>query len=145
MCSQIKAAFSTYVLQWVNIRMAKTKLTPRSSGTQHRHVSVAAKRPDKINTFLDEVDAALTTFDDEVMLLSAEQQENAYTNLTTSYKKLLSAIWDKASTANIEAVVNSVDDKELLELRQMTQLLESPDQQAKIVPKSRNVPKWMTF
>ena len=120
--------------------MAKTKLMPRSSGTQHRNVSAAAKRPDKTNTFLDEVDTALTTFDDEVTLLSAEQQENAYTNLATSYKKSLSAIWDKASAADIQAVVNSVDDKQLLELQWMTHLLESLDQQAKVVSENRAVP-----
>ena len=121
--------------------MAKTKLTPRSSGTQHHQVLAAAKWPNKTNAFLDEVEAALMTFDDEVTSLSSEQQENAYTNLTTSYKKSLSTIWEKARAANIEAVLNSVDDKELMELRRMTQLLESPAQQAKIVPEARDVPK----
>ena len=104
--------------------MPKVKMTPRASGTQHRHVSAAAKRPDKTTAFLDQVDGALSIFNDEVMSMSAGLRRNAYTKLATTYQQALSTIWGKASDANVQAVIKVVDDDQLHELRRMTQLLE---------------------
>ena len=120
--------------------MAKTKLMPRSTSTQPRHMSAAAKRSDRTSTFLDEVDQALTILDDEVTSLSVKQQQHTYHNLATTYKQALTAIWDKASTPNIKAIMSSVDDKELHELRRMAQLLESHNPQSKVMKENRNVP-----
>ena len=80
--------------------MAKTKLTPQYSGTACRTMSAAAKRPEKTNTFLNEIDRALADFDDEVSLPSSGEREAAYNNLATSYKTALMTIWDKASVAS---------------------------------------------
>ena len=86
-----------------------------------------------MSAFLDEIDQALTTFDDKVTSLLAKQWQDAYSNLTTMYKKALTAIWDKASVASIKAVLGSVDDKELHKLRRMAQVLESHDPQSEVV------------
>ena len=120
--------------------MAKTKLTPRTTGTQPRHMLAAAKWLDRMTAFLDEVDQALTIFDDEVTSLSAELQQRTYTTLATTYKQALTTIWAKASNANVKTIVNAVDEKELHELRRMAQLLESHEPQAKIVKEKRDVP-----
>ena len=84
--------------------MAKTKLTPKSSGSYSHPVSAAAKQPDKMSAFLDEIEQALTDFDDEVSSLSAEQRGLVYNNLAMAYKNALTTIWDKACVASVKTV-----------------------------------------
>ena len=120
--------------------MAKTKLTPRSSGTACRTVSAAAKRPEKTNTFLDEIDKALADFDDEVSSPSTQERQTAYNNLAITYKNALMTIWDKASVASVKTVLSTVSDKELHELRRIARLLEPRELQPQVIPEQREVP-----
>ena len=97
--------------------MAKTKLTPRYSGTAGQTVTTAAKRPEKTTTFLDEIEKAMDEFDDEVSSPSHDERKATYNNLATSYKTALMTIWDKANVASVETVISTVADPELKELR----------------------------
>ena len=57
--------------------MAKMKKTPRSS-VPTRPVSSAAKNPSETAKFLDIIDAAMSTFDDEVTSILPDERDTAY-------------------------------------------------------------------
>ena len=83
--------------------MAKTKTTPRSSGSG-RAVSAAAKRPDKTSKFMDDIEQAISNFDDEVSSIMSKQCETAYKNFATSYRDTFATIWNKANNASMKTI-----------------------------------------
>ena len=91
--------------------MAKTKTTPRSSGSGQA-VSAAAKRPDKTSKFMDDIEQAISNFDDEVSSFMSKQREITYKNFDTSYRDTFAAIWNKVNNASAKTILKSVADKE---------------------------------
>ena len=87
--------------------MVKTKKTPKA-GVPSQPVSSAAKDPTGTTKFLDNIDAALETFDDEVTSLSADQWEVVYDHFAKSYKDAFKEVWDKAHQADIDAIMDSI-------------------------------------
>ena len=63
--------------------MTKTKTTPQDHGV--KPVTAAAKRPDKTKKFLTDVDAALSTFDDQVSSMDNDDWETAYKTFSKAY------------------------------------------------------------
>ena len=63
--------------------MAKTKTTPRDRGA--KPVMAATKWPDKTKKFLIDVDAALSTFDDQVSSMDNDDRETAYKTFSKAY------------------------------------------------------------
>ena len=165
MCSRIKAAYSLYTFQWAEIKfrrtleekiatiprivlnreivhcaMAKTKTTPRATGSG-RIVSAAAKHPTVTSKFLDTIDEALTIFDDSILSISSKEREEAYKCFATTYREAFSLVWDKVTSADIPTILNAVPDKELVELRRMRKLLNPSTPQPKVLKEQRKVPE----
>ena len=116
--------------------MAKTKTTPRSESSG-RAVSAAAKRPEKTNKFLDDIEQALGTFDEGVFSIISQERETAYLNFITLYRDAFAAVWHKATEANVDTILTSVDDKLFQEFKHMTCLLK-PDEPRPIVIKEKH-------
>ena len=87
--------------------MAKTRIIPH------------AKHPDKTQTFVTAVQTAMETFDDEIDSLTWDTHLKAYKNLVRSYRTALTTVWDLASFANTSLILETVQDKEMLELAVM--------------------------
>ena len=117
--------------------MAKTKTTPRDRGV--KPVTAAAKQPDKTKKFLTDVDAALSTFDDQVSSMNNDDQETAYKTFSKAYREAFAAIWLKISDASIKTLL-SIHDTELHEFRLMTCLMAPQKFQPTIVNEPCMVP-----
>ena len=119
--------------------MAKTKKTPKA-GIPSRPMSSAAK--DSITTakFLDDIDEAMATFDDEITSISANQCEVTYENLAKSYREAFTLVWDKASNADVQPIINAIPDKQLLEFKKLKWLLHPGQAKPKVIQELRPVP-----
>ena len=120
-------------------KMAKTKTTPQSSDPG-RAVSAAAKRPDKTSKFMDDIEQAISDFDDEVSSIASKQREIAYKNFATSYRDAFATIWNKANNASVKTILKSVADKELNELECMAHLLKPEQPLPTVIKETRKVP-----
>ena len=97
--------------------MATTKLTPRATQT------------DKTKQFILEVDEALETFEEDITSLSETTRESAYENFITSYRDAMIPIWGLSRFADINTVLDTITDKQFVELKVMkTKLRKKPPQ-----------------
>ena len=119
--------------------MAKTKKTPKA-GIPSRPVSSAAKDPITTAKFLDDIDEAMATFDDEITSISANQCEVTYENLAKSYREAFTLVWDKASNADVQPIINAIPDKQLLEFKKLKWLLHPGQAKPKVIQELRPVP-----
>ena len=76
---------------------------------------------------MDDIEQAISDFDDEVSSIVSKQREIIYQNFTTSYRDAFATIWDRANNANMKTILKSVANKELNELKCMACLLK-PEQ-----------------
>ena len=112
--------------------MAKSKQTTKM-GLVTRPMSAAAKRPDITSAYLDRIEEALDDFGDEIASISSKQRSTAYENLVKNYKAALTTIWERANVADIDIILNSVADKELVELERMKKMLQPQTEWSKVV------------
>ena len=91
--------------------MGRTKKTPKA-GVPSQPVSSAVKDPTGTAKFLDNIDAAIKTFDEEVTSPSADQREVAYDHLVKSYKDAFKEVWDKADQADIDTIADAIQAKQ---------------------------------
>ena len=119
--------------------MAETKKTPKA-GIPSRPVSLAAKDPITTTKFLDDIDEAMATFDDEITSISANQREVTYENLAKSYREAFTLVWDKASNADVQPIIDAIPDKQLLEFKKLKQLLHSGQAKPKVIQELRPLP-----
>ena len=118
--------------------MAKTKTTPRDHGA--KPMMAAAKWPDKTKKFLTDVDAALSTFDDQVSSMDNDDLETAYKTFLKAYHEAFAAISPKISDASIKTLLKSVQDTELHKFHRMTRLMSPQKIQPTIVKEPHTVP-----
>ena len=123
----------------VHQNMAKTKKTPKA-GVPSQPVSSAVKDLTGTAKFLDNIDAAMETFDDEVTSLSTDQRQLAYDHLAKGYKDAFNKVWDKAHQADIDTIIDSIRDKQLIDLKKLKQLLCNTKDQPKVVEETRPMP-----
>ena len=108
-------------------------------------ISSQAKHPDKTQTFVTAVRTAMEIFEDEIGSLSRDVHLKAYKTLVQSYRKALTVVWDSAQFADITLILQTVHDKEMLELAVMVQKLELPPPSTRVVKEKRNVPTLETI
>ena len=119
--------------------MPKTKQTTKMGPITHP-MSAAAKRPDITSAYLDKIEQALDDFDDEIASISSEQRSTAYENLIKNYKAALTMIWERANAADIDIILNSVADKEFVELDRMKKMLQPKTERSKVIEERHEVP-----
>ena len=108
--------------------MAKTTITPR------------AQHADKTQTFIMVVQQAMETFEDEISSLSDNIRQKAYKNFLMSYRDALTPIWNLARFTSIETVLDSIVDKEFMEMAVMAQRLKPKQPTTEVVEDSTKVP-----
>ena len=102
-------------------------------------VSKAAKRPNKTMRFLADIKDAIDVFDDEISS-DGDPRATAYENFISSYQSAFAHIWPKIETADVKVVLQSVKDKELKELRRMTEVISSDSSRPTLITENRSVP-----
>ena len=81
----------------------------------------------------------MENFDDEIGSLMQDIHLKAYKNLVRSYRTALTTVWDLAQFANISLILETVHDKEMLELAMMAQKLDLPPPATQVVKETRKV------
>ena len=142
-----------YILQWASIKYSRTidqkiAAVPRivldrkevMSTMSKTKISSRAKYPDKTQTFVTAVQMAMEIFEDKIAALTQDIHLKAYKNLVRSYRKALTVVWDSAQFADVSLILQTVHDKEMLELAVMAQILNLPPPLIRVVKEKRNIP-----
>ena len=107
--------------------MAKTRITPR------------AQHADKTQTFIVMIQQAMETFEDEISSLSDNIWQKAYKTFLVSYRDALTLIWNLARFASIETVLNSIVNKEFMEMAVMAQRLKPKQPTTEVLEDSTKI------
>ena len=71
------------------------------------------QHPKRTKTFVSAIADALELFEDHIGSLDEDLRTNAYETLLTSYKDVLTSIWNLARSADVEMILKTITDKEL--------------------------------
>ena len=113
--------------------MPKTKVTPRA-----RHL-------DWTQQFLDAIQTAWDTFEDEISSLMEEICSKAYRNYVTAYREALVPIWNLARFTSIRTVMETVADKDMKEITTMAACLKPTSPHPKVLPQKAKIPDLETI
>ena len=113
--------------------MPKIKVTP------------CAKHPDQTQQFLDGIQTALDTFEDEISSLTEEIHGKAYRNYVTAYHEALVPIWNLARFASIHTVMETIADKDMKEIMIMAECLKPASPRLKVLPQKAKIPDLKTI
>ena len=89
--------------------------------------------------FLADIKVALDIFDNEISSLG-DHHSTAYETFILSYRSAFTKIWPKVTAADVKTVLQSVEDKELHELRRMSQIMSSGSSKPTLIKENRAVP-----
>ena len=108
--------------------MARTKVTPRAKHLEHtQHFVTAVKQ-------------ALDAFKEQISFTDEEVRSEAYQKLLQAYKEALIPVWNLAGFADIDVILETVSDKEMLGLRTMARQLQPPPTTSKVTKEPRSIP-----
>ena len=108
-------------------------------------ISARAKHPNKTQRFVTAVQTAMDIFKDQIGSLSSEICLKAYKILVRSYKTALAAIWNSAQNADINLILQTVQDKEMSELKEMAKRLQLPTPTVQVIKEIRDIPTLETI
>ena len=108
--------------------VARTKVTSR------------AKHPECTQHFVTAVKQALDEFEEQIDLTDEDDKSRAYQKLLQAYKKALIPVWNQAGFADIDVILETVSDKEMLGLHTMAKQLQPPPTTSKVTKEPRNIP-----
>ena len=108
--------------------VARTKVTPW------------AKHPEHTQHFVTTVKQALDEFEEQIGFTDEDIRSRAYQKLLQAYKEALIPVWNQASFADIDVILETVSDKEMLGLRTMAKQLQPPPTMSKVTKEPRNIP-----
>ena len=107
--------------------MPKTKVTPH------------AKHLDQTQQFLNTIQNALETFEDEISL-TEEICGKAYRNYITAYRQALVPVWNLARFASIGTVMETIADKDMKEIMIMAEHLKPASPHPEVLKEKTKVP-----
>ena len=113
--------------------MTEAKVTPR------------AKHPERTQLFAATVKEALDAFEEEISLLDEDVRRGAYRKLLEAYKHALEPVWNLAHLADIDIVLKTVPDQEMLQLGKMAKQLQPAPTTAKVIKETPNIPSLETI
>ena len=90
------------------------------------------QHPECTKTFVSAIADALELFEDHIGSLDEDLRTNAYETLLTSYKDMLTPIWNMARSADVEMILKTITNKELTSLKDMARKLQPPPLTAKV-------------
>ena len=113
--------------------MSKAKVTPR------------VKHLERTQLFAATVKEALDAFEEEIGLLDEDIRSGAYRKLLEAYKHALEPVWNLAHLADIDIILKTVSDQEMLQLRKMSKQLQPAPTTAKVIKETPNIPSLETI
>ena len=113
--------------------MSEAKVTPR------------AKHPEHTQLFTATVKEALDAFEEEISLLDEDVRSRAYRKLLEAYKHALEPVWNLAHLADIDIILKTVSDQEMLQLGKMAKQLQPAPTTAKVIKETPNIPSLETI
>ena len=108
--------------------VARTKVTPRT------------KHPERTQHFITAVKQALDAFEEQISFTDEEVRSRAYQKLLQAYKEALIPVSNLAGFADIDVILETVSDKEMLGLRTMAKQLQRPPTTSKVTKELRSIP-----
>ena len=108
--------------------IVRTKVTPR------------AKHPECTQHFVTAMKQALDAFEEQISFTDEEVRSGAYQKLLQAYKEALIPVWNLAGFADIDVILETVSDKEMLGLRTMAKQLQPPPTMSKVTKELRSIP-----
>ena len=113
--------------------MAKTKITPH------------AKHPGRTQEFIEAIQEALDTFEDEISSLTDDIHEKAYKKYVEAYRDALIPVWNLARFASVNTVMKMITDKYLTEITVMAKRLKPSPPHTKVTKDKTKVPNLETI
>ena len=108
--------------------MAKTKITP------------CAKHPGRTQQFIEAIQEALDTFEDEISSLTDDIHGKAYKKYVEAYHDALIPVWNLACFASVDTVMKMITDKNLREITVMAKCLKPIPLHTKVTKDKTKVP-----
>ena len=108
--------------------MAKTKVTSW------------AKHPQRTQNFITSVKEALDAFEEQISFPEEEVRITAYKLLLHAYKEALEPVWNLARFADVDIILKTISDKQMLELRTMAKQLQPGPETSKVTKETRPIP-----
>ena len=112
--------------------MAKTKITP------------CAKHPGRTQQFIEAIQEALDTFEDEISSLTDDIHGKAYKKYVEAYHDALIPVWNLACFASVDTVMKMITDKNLREITVMAKCLKPIPLRTKVTKDKTKVPDLKT-
>ena len=95
-------------------------------------LTLKAQHPECTKKFVSAIADALELFEDHIGSLDEDHRTNAYETLLTSYKDVLTPIWNLARSVDVEMILKTITDKELTSLKDMATKLQPPPLTVKV-------------
>ena len=108
--------------------MAKTKITPR------------AKHPGRTQEFIEAVQEALDTLEDEISSLTDDIHGKVYKKYVEAHRDALIPVWNLARFASVDTVMKTITYKNLTEITVMAQHLKPTPPRTKVTKKRPKSP-----
>ena len=108
-------------------------------------ISVRAKHPNKTQTFVTAVQAAMDIFEDQIGSLSDDIHLKAYKILMRSHRTALTLVWDSAQHADITVILATIQDTQMSALTDMARKLQLPTPTVQVIKEKRDVPTLETI
>ena len=108
--------------------MVKTKVTSR------------AKHPQRTQNFITSVKEALDAFEEQISFPEEEVRITAYKLLLHAYKEALEPVWNLAHFADVDIILKTISDKQMIELRTMAKQLQPGPKTSKVTKETRPIP-----
>ena len=83
---------------------------------------------------------ALDAFEEQISFTDEEVRSKAYQKLLQAYKEALIPVWNLAGFADIDVILETVSDKEMLGLCTMAKQLQPPPTTSKVTKEPRSIP-----
>ena len=141
-----------YILQWADIKYRRTldeKIAARPRIVLNRQViekmaktkiTPHAKHPGRTQQFIDAIQEALDTFEDEISSLTDDIRGKAYKKYVEAYRDALIPVWNLARFASVDTVMKTITDKDLGEITVMAQCLKPTPPHTKVSKEKTKVP-----
>ena len=108
--------------------MARTKITPR------------AKHPSQTQEFMEAIQEAVDTFEDEISSLTDDIHGKAYKKYVKAYRDALIPVWNLARFASVDTMMKTITDKNLRETTVMAECLKPTPPHTKVTKDKTKVP-----
>ena len=148
--------YSLYIFQWADIKYRRTldeKIAARPRIVLDRQVmekmaktkiTPCAKHPGRTQQFINAIQDALDTFEDEISSLTDDIHGGVYKKYVEAYRHALTPVWSLARFVSIDTVMKMITDKDLREITVMAECLKPTPPHTSVTQEKTKVPNLKT-